>query len=99
MTSAQEFCPAGAQSAPGLTAELDVFSRVRESLGGSISMREMRAELQRQVGAAGGVMSWCRKRGLTHPPVSLMLSGARPVSEAVGNACGFIVETTFKRVA
>lgn len=65
----------------------------------TLNQREMRAELRRQVDAAGGLMAFCRMHGLTHPPVSLMLSGTRPVSEAVANSIGFIAETTFKRVA
>lgn len=60
---------------------------------------QMRGELERQVNDAGGLMVFCRMRGLSHAPVSLMLSGHRPVSEAVANACGFVVETVFKRIA
>lgn len=65
---------------------------------GSISSTEMIEELRRQVRAAGGLAQWCRAHGVSHPPVSLMLRGKRPISEAVANACGFIVETTFRQV-
>ena len=64
----------------------------------SITQTEMRAELKCQVDAAGGLMVWCRMRGVTHASVSLMMSGHRPISEAVANACGFIVETTYKQI-
>lgn len=62
----------------------------------SIGAREMRDELARQIGAAGGLRPWCRAKGISHAPVALMISGQRQISEAVANACGFICETTYK---
>lgn len=64
-----------------------------------INQTEMRAELRRQVDAAGGLMVWCRMRNLTHAPTSLILNGHRPVSEPIANACGFLIETVFRRIA
>jgi hypothetical protein len=63
-----------------------------------LSMAEMRAELARQVAAAGGICAWARKHGLSHAPVSLAKHGHRPVTEEIANACGFIVRTTFHKL-
>ena len=65
----------------------------------SLNNHAMRAELRRQVDAAGGVMAWAKLKGISHPPVSYALSGARPVTEAIANAAGFLVETTYKKVS
>ena len=65
----------------------------------NINQRDMRTELRRQVDEAGGVMAWSRSKGLNHAPVSWALSGNRPVTEAVANAAGFLVETTYKKVS
>lgn len=64
----------------------------------TLTQREMRVELQRQIDASGGIMIWCRARGITHASVSFMLSGKRPVSEAVANAAGFLMEPTFRKI-
>lgn len=61
-------------------------------------MAEMRAELGRQIAAAGGVCAFARRHGINHTAVSLSKHGKRPVAEEVANACGFLVETTFKNM-
>jgi hypothetical protein len=67
-----------------------------ENAGELLTAAQMRRELENQVRAAGGKMAWCRRHELSHTPVSLMLGGKRPVSEAVANALGFICETRFR---
>lgn len=64
----------------------------------SLNNREMRRELIRQIDEAAGMREWCRRKGLSHTVVSLAVNAHRPIPEAVANACGFIVETTFKPV-
>jgi hypothetical protein len=63
-----------------------------------LRMEEMRAELKRQVAELGGVNEFCRQRGIEHhASVSLAMSGARSVTEAVANAAGFVSETVFRK--
>lgn len=62
----------------------------------ALTQDEMRAELKRQVDAAGGLMVWCRVHGFTHPSVSAAIRGERDVSESMANACGFLAQMTFK---
>lgn len=64
----------------------------------SLSERAMRAELNRQIETAGGLVAWCRKVGLSHSAVSLVKNGHRDVPEAVANACGFVSERTFRKI-
>ena len=60
-----------------------------------LRMEEMRAELKRQV-AELGVNEFCRQRGIEHhASVSLALSGKRPVTETIANACGYLAQTVF----
>lgn len=61
--------------------------------------QDVRAEMMRQVMAAGGVVAWAARAGVTHTAVSLVLSGARPVSERLANACGYQKVTMFRRVS
>lgn len=61
--------------------------------------KEVLIELRTRVAAAGGVMKWARLAGLSHTPVSLALSGERPVTEQIANACGFVTETVFRKIA
>lgn len=63
-----------------------------------ITASELRAELNARINAAGGVMKWCTKSGLSHTEVSLARNGRRPIGEAIANACGYIVETRFRRI-
>jgi hypothetical protein len=63
-----------------------------------LSEGEMRAELNRQIDAAGGLVAWCRKAGLSHAPVSLAKHGHRDIPETIANACGFVSEKTFRRI-
>lgn len=64
----------------------------------TLTETEMRAELGRQVKAAGGVVAFARKADLPHASVSLQIRGERAVSDAAANACGFLgcVEKTFR---
>lgn len=63
-----------------------------------ITHSEMRAELKRQVTAAGGLMVFARMHGIPHSNLSEALSGRRLISETIANACGYIVQTTFKKI-
>jgi hypothetical protein len=57
-----------------------------------LNMDQMRTELRRQVDKAHGVVAWCRTVGIeNHAPVSLALSGTRPITEAIANAAGFTI--------
>ena len=47
---------------------------------------------------AGGTVKWAKSKGMSHTPVSLMISGERPVSEPVANALGFLCETRYRRI-
>ena len=65
----------------------------------TITMAAMRDELKRHVLAAGGARKWCLKVGIpSHGSVAQAVSGTRDVSEAMANACGYIIETTFRKV-
>jgi len=56
------------------------------------------ADLRRATEAAGGVVAWARAAGVSHTAVSLTLSGHRAVPESLANACGYIVETRYRRI-
>ena len=61
-------------------------------------MDQMREELKRQVDENGGVREFCRRKGIdNHSSVSLAMSGARQVTEALANAAGFVSETVFRK--
>jgi hypothetical protein len=67
--------------------------------GTALTEREMRSELVRQIDAAGGLVEWCRRTGLPHAPVSLVKNGHREnIPESIANACGFIVEKSYRRL-
>lgn len=63
-----------------------------------ITQNDLRAELQAAVTRSGGVMAFSRAKGLAPTSVSRALNGQRPVSEALANALGYIVETTYRRI-
>lgn len=63
-----------------------------------MNMIDMRAELTRQIEEAGGLMAFCRKSGLSHPPVSAARHGHRAVTDEIALACGFVAETTFRKI-
>lgn len=63
-----------------------------------ITAEQLRADLNARIAGANGVMKWAAKAGLSHTEVSLVRNGHRPASEAVANACGYIVETRFRRI-
>lgn len=66
---------------------------------GFVCMDEMREELRRQVFELDGVNEFCRRRGIEHhASVSLALSGKRPVTEAIANACGYFAQTVFRKL-
>lgn len=64
-----------------------------------ITAEDVRAELERQITVAGGLVKWCGRAGLSHAPVSLAKNGARPITEQIANACGFEVVTRYRRVS
>lgn len=64
----------------------------------SLSEAEMRAELDRQVEAAGGQSAWCRKTGISQTAVSLVQNGHREMSETIANALGFISERKYRQI-
>lgn len=64
----------------------------------TLCKREMLAELQRQIEVAGGVMLWSRKTGISPTVVSLVKTQARAIPDTVANACGFIVEKTYRKL-
>ncbi|MDE2342937.1 MAG: hypothetical protein KGL63_06015 [Betaproteobacteria bacterium] len=64
----------------------------------TITHSEMRAELKRQVIAAGGVMVFARMHGISHSNLSEALSGRRLISETIAYACGYLAQTSFKKI-
>lgn len=67
--------------------------------GDYLRTQEIRAELERQVKAVGGVIEFCKIKGIdSHAPVSLALAGKRPVTEGIAIKMGFVPETMYRKL-
>lgn len=57
------------------------------------------AELRLEVERAGGIVAWAKLADLSHTAVSLVTTGARPVTERIANCCGYQEVTVYRRIA
>lgn len=71
----------------------------RSVVSEQIPLMALRAELSQRCEQAGSQSAWARRAGVCVSQVCDTLAGRREPSEAIVNALGCMMETTYRRIA